>query len=39
MRRAEVMDADLKMDGKFGSGIDFENIDPCWARLDPFKTN
>ena len=34
MRHAEVMDADLKVDGKFGSGIDFENIDPYWARLD-----
>ena len=34
MRHAEVMDADLKVDGKFGSGIDFENIDPYWARLN-----
>ena len=33
MRHAEVIDADLNVQGKFGSAIDFESIDPFTARL------
>ena len=34
MRHAEVVDANLQVDGKFGSGIDFYTVDD--AMLDPF---
>ena len=29
-----MIDADLNVQGKFGSAIDFESIDPFTARLD-----
>ena len=34
LRHAEVIDAELNVLGKFGSGIEFESIDPYNARLD-----
>ena len=39
MRHADVVDANLQVDGKFGSGIDFDTVDdnmsdPFWARVN-----